>query len=174
MERALRELVADGLEDLGEIELGGVIAVGDPVTFLGPAPAREQARVRPGTWRVLGRPWEDAPELLGELILVHADAIRSFYDLYDALQAGDGVPVDSGRVAALDAKLAGDDVVLKSLYEPEELPWILDRGLVAAAVPGGPAVLLRPASEPAALLSIALGPKPAHSAPSLPDVVDSD
>ena len=174
MDRALRELLADGLEDLGEIELGGLISVGDPVTFLGPAPSREQARVRPGTWRVLGRPWEEDPTLLGELILVHTTAIGGFYDLYDVLQVGGDVAVDSGRVAVLDQALAGDEAVLRSLYEPEELPWILDRGLVAEAIPGGPAVLLRPAAEPATLIAIALGPKPAYSIPSLPDVVDSD
>lgn len=174
MDRALRELVADGLEDLGEIELGGLISIGDPVTFLGPAPAREQARVRPGAWRVLGRPWEDDPTLLGEIILVHAAAIGAFYDLYDALQVGGEVGVDSGRLGVLDGAVAGDEAVLRSLYEPEELPWILDRGLVAEAVPGGPAVILRPAAEPAALIAIALGPKPAFSIPSLPDVVDSE
>ena len=174
MDRALRELVADGLEDLGEIELGGQVSIGDPVTFLGPAPSREQARVRPGTWRVFGRPWEADPTLLGELILVHATAIGAFYDLYDALEHGGEMQVDSGRIAVLDAAIAGDDGVLRSLYEPEELPWILDRGLVAEAVPGGPAVLLRPGSEPATLIAVALGPKPAFLAPSLPDVVDSE
>jgi hypothetical protein len=172
MDRRLRDLVADGLEYLGEIELGGLVSVGDPATFLGDSPDRVQIRVRPGKWFVLGRAWEENPDLLEEVLVVHEAALGQFYDLYDAAIPGGEADVLSGRVVALDGAIAGDAGVLKDAFEPEELPWIRDRGWVVFAVPGGPARVIRPVSDPVELLAVAMGPTRPQSAPSNPDTFD--
>lgn len=156
----LDELADDGFEQLGSVTLGSLVAVGDPVTFLGPLPARVMVRVKPGVWWVLGVPDPDDRDRLTEIVCVHGSALDDFYTLYDAAAPDGEVGEGSGRVVLLDAALATDAALLQSVYEPDELPWILDQGWVAEEVPGGGVRVLRPAGEPAVLLSLGFGPPP--------------
>lgn len=164
-----RQLAEDGLEPLGTIELGTTLAVGDPAALPSTVGTGDWygTGVRPGTWHVFGRAhWAD-PDLLRELVLVHPDGLRAFYDLYDdAVEAG-ALLLPSGRVAVLDGALRTDLALLKSLVEPEELPWVLDRGLVARGIAQHPAYVFHPRGE-VLLVAIGLDRAPSSRATTQP------
>lgn len=169
----LRALAEDGLELLGEIDLGGRVAVGDPGRFASPEGVVAVAVV-PGRWMLLGRAWDHDPDELAELVLVHSSALADFYALYDGLVSAGAAALVGGRVAVLDSALAGDPDVLKSLYEPDELPWVLAAGVVAGEGPGGPARVFRSGEEPAIMLMVALGPEPLQRAAAPGLVMDDE
>jgi hypothetical protein len=159
----MRQLAEDGLEPLGTIELGTTLAVGDPTTLPGTVGTGDWygTGVRPGTWHVLGRPYAQDPDLLGEIVLVHEAGLRSFYDLYDDATEAAALLLPTGRVGVLDGTLRADLELLKSLVEPEELPWVLDRGLVARGVAQHPACVVHPRGD---VLLVAIGLDRAPSA----------
>jgi hypothetical protein len=152
----LRQLAEDGLETLGTIELGTTIAMGDPTSLPGTVGTGDWygVGVRPGTWHVFGRPYDRDPDLLGEIVLVHADGVRAFYDLYDEAAEAAAFLLPTGRLGVLDGLLRTDLEVLKSLVEPDELPWVLDRGLVARGIAQHPAYVYHPRGD---VLLVAIG-----------------
>jgi hypothetical protein len=170
--RELRALAEDGLELLGEIDLGSSVGIGDP-GLLGVEGGAVRAAVQPGSWLVLGRAWELDRDELSEVVAVHRSAIGAFYAHYDALVPLGESALLRGRVAFLDAGAARDPDLLVSLLEPDELPWILAAGFVAGEGPGGPARVLVDA-DPAAMVLVALGRPPAERAPAPEIAVDSD
>ncbi len=164
MSRALRHLVDDGFEHLGTVRIGTTLVVGDPGQL--PLPpgsgAWHGAAVTPGAWELLGRPYEDDPDQLDELVLVHQDEIGRFYELYD--EAGDVAAylLPTARVAVLDGALRADPNLLREAAEADTdaLPWVLDRGFVAAGVAQNPVRVYQPPGSSVALVSLALGPAP--------------
>lgn len=178
MDRVLKELNADGLEILGRVRLGSTAVVGDPLVLLQPpgTGAWHGLPIKPGAWHLLGRPWEDDDALLDELVAVHEDALSLFWDLYDDAEAAAGFPLGSGRVALLDGEARTDADLLRELMEPdlEALPWVHDRGLVAAAIPGGAARVYQGRGPEVLLLSVALSPAPRERATNESHVQDRD
>ncbi|MEQ1507866.1 MAG: hypothetical protein ABMB14_36900 [Myxococcota bacterium] len=160
----LRQLVEDGLESLGTIELGGTLVVGDPTTLAGPSATGGWAgiAVRPGTWHVLARPWFRDRDLLDEVVLAHASAIPSFYEQYDDAQPVAALLLPIGRVCVLDGVLRTDLDVIRQLAEPdrEALPFVLDRALVLSGIEQNPAHVIAPRSSEALLVVIGLGRAP--------------
>lgn len=165
--RTLRHLEEDGLESLGTIQLGTTVVAGDPgalVTAVGSG-AWYGAAVRPGTWHLFGRPWSRDRDLLEEVIVVHADGLASFYDLYDEAQQAATLDLPRGRLVILDGGLRTDADVLKSMVDVEELPWVLDRGCVIAGLEDCPAQVIAPRTSEVLLLSFGLGNVPRAVAP---------
>ncbi len=169
----LRKLAEDGLETLGDLDLGTRVVVGDPGRFASETGVVRLA-VAPGRWTLLGRAWERDPDELSELVLVHDSAVSDFYALYDGLVSAGEADLPGGRVAVLDARMAGDLDLVKSLYEPDELPWVLASGAVAGEGPGGPARVYRSATEPIGMILIALGPPPLQRPPAPEHVSEGD
>lgn len=169
----LRKLADDGLELLGDLELGSRIVVGDPGRFASPDGAIRLA-IAHGRWALLGRAWERDPDVLSELVLVHEAAAGNFYAHYDDLVPGGEADLPGGRVAVLDASIAADLDVVASLYEPDELPWVLAAGVVAGEGPGGPARIFRSSADPIGMIMIALGAPPLQRAPAPELVVEDD
>lgn len=169
---ALRALAEDGLELLGEIELGARGVIGDPRCF-----GLEEGAVRvpllPGRWLVFGRAWEADPDELAEFVAVHASAVADFYARYDALVPVADARLPGGRLALLDQAVAADPAVVASLYEPDELPWVLAAGFVAGEGPGEPARVFVDA-DPAAMVMVALGEAPRERVGSPETTLDSD
>lgn len=167
-------LRAEGLEHLGDVHLSSTLVCGDPrVLPLTPGPAWLGLATAPGTHVVFGRVWQDDPDLLEELVVVSASVFEGgrvdrFWDLYDDARDAGTCMLPSGRVAVLDGALRTDEATLKSLVEPEELPWVMERGFVAAAIRGGPARMFVGGGSTALLLSVALGPAPREMASSVP------
>lgn len=165
----MRQLAEDGLETLGTIELGTTLAMGDPTTLRGAVGTGDWygVGVRPGTWHVFGRPYAADPDLLGEIVLVHDEGLRSFYDLYDDASEAAAFLLPTGRIGILDGALRTDLEVLGSLVEPEELPWVLDRGLVARGIAQHPASVFHPQGD-VLLVSIGLDRAPRDRASTHP------
>jgi hypothetical protein len=169
----LRNLKADGWEDLGTIALGGVAVVGDPAV-LGRTPANgayAATASRPGTWQLLGRAGDD-PEQLAEIVVIHEDDLGRFWDAYDDAIPLLDVPADSGRLAILDARQKDDTQLRAEMFEPEDLPWVLDSGAVVAAPRQWLAHVIVGTASPATLIGVAFGP-PAHSLPSAAEIDES-
>lgn len=160
--RTLRNLAEDGLESLGTIQLGTTVVAGDPVALVTPVGSGSWygAAIRPGTWHLFGRPWSRDRDLLEELILVHASGLDSFYDLYDEAQEAATLELPRGRLVVLDGGLRTDADVLKSTIEVEELPWVLDRGVVVGGLEEWPATVIVPRTSEVLLLSFGLGNAP--------------
>jgi hypothetical protein len=166
----LRSLTDDGWEQLGEIELGGTVVAGDPVSLLSPISSRTWygAAVRPGRWHVLARPLPRDRDQLEEIALVHHDQLRSFYDLYDDATHTGSFELPRRRLVVLDGNLRVNEVLLKEALTVEELPWVLDRGLVTAAIAEHPVQIIVPSGAQPGLIVFGLGPAPAQSAPTHP------
>ena len=160
--RTLRNLAEDGLESLGTIALGTTIVAGDPASLVTPVGRGEWygAAVRPGTWHLFGRPWSRDRDLLEELILVHEAGIPSFYDLYDEAQEAAALMLPRGRLVVLDGGLRTNAEILKSVLEVEELPWVLDRGVVVSSLGELPAQVIAPRTSEVMLLSFGLAHVP--------------
>ncbi len=172
--RALERLRGEGFEHLGDVRLSSTVVCGDP-RLLPTAPGVQWIGLatEPGPHVVLARAWKRDPDLLDEIVLVaravvEDDRVDRFWDLYDEARDAGSCPLPSGRIAILDGSLRADEAILRSLVEPEELPWVLDRGLVAAAIKGGPAHVFVGPGSPAVLVSVALGPAPPQMAQSAP------
>ena len=176
---ALERLRAEGLEHLGDLKLSSTVVIGDPkLLALAPGPQWIGFGTVPGGHLVFGRAWTGDADLLEEVVLVsktvlEGDRLDRFWDLYDDARDAGTVPLASGRVALLDGALRTDDATLRSLVEPEGLPWVLDRGMVAEAIRGGPARVFVGGGSTAELVSVALGPAPREMARSAP-IVQAD
>jgi hypothetical protein len=166
----LRSLADDGWEQLGEIELGGTVVAGDPVSLLSPISSRTWygAAVRPGRWYVLARPLPRDPDQLEEIAIVHQEQLRSFYDLYDEASHAGSFDLPRRRLVVLDGNLRVNEAVLKDALTVEELPWMLDRGLVTAAIGEHPVQIIMPRGAQPGLLIFGLGPAPAQGVPTDP------
>ena len=145
--RTLRNLAEDGLESLGTIQLGHhgrrrrsggarhsgreriVVRRGDPSGDLAPVRPSVVPRSRSagGADPRFTRP-----------------ASTSFYDLYDEAQEAATLELPRGRLVVLDGGLRTDADVLKSTIEVEELPWVLDRGVVVGGLEEWPATVIVP------------------------------
>lgn len=160
--RTLRNLAEDGLESLGTIELGTTVVAGDPAALVTPVGSGEWygAAVRPGTWHLFGRPWSRDRDLLEEIVLVHQDGIPSFYDLYDEAWETAALQLPRGRLVVLDGALRTNADVLRSVLEVEELPWVLDRGVVVSGLGELPAQVIAPRTSEVMLLSFGLANVP--------------
>ena len=168
--RTLRRLREDGLEDLGTIELSTTVVIGDPSALV-TTPGSGQwfgAGVRPGTWRLLGRPWWKDEDLLEELVLVHESALDGFYALYDEAVPLATVPLPRHRLVVLDGPLRTDTDALRAMVEPEELPWVADRGCVVAGIEEFPGQIIGPRAPETLLISIGLSRPPAQQVPAEP------
>lgn len=168
MRRMLRHLEEDGLEHLGTIRLGTTLVLGDPEQL--PLPpgtgSWHGSAVQPGAWVLLGRAWPDDPDLLEELVLVREEDLDRFYELYDEAADTAAYLLPTARVAILDGALRADPAVLREVGEAdaEALPWVLDRGCVAAGIAQNPARVFQPPGSAAVLVSVTLGPSPgAHA-----------
>jgi hypothetical protein len=166
----MRGLTEDGWEQLGEIELGGTLVAGDPVSLLSPISSRTWygAAVRPGRWHVLGRPWRKDRDQLEEISLVHHDHLRGFYDLYDEAAHTGSFELPRRRLVVLDGNLRVNEAILKEALTVEELQWVLDRGLVTAAIAEHPVQIIVPGGAQPGLIIFGLGPPPVQSAPTDP------
>lgn len=159
MDRArIARLGEDGFEYMGDIAMGGVVVVGDPLV-LGRTPANgayAATRTAAGRWQVFVRAEGDA---IIEVVAVAEFANERLTDLYDEAHAMAELPTHALRVAILDATLKDDESVRLAMYEPdlEGLPLLTDRGCVIAGDPEHP-VIVRIAGEPAELVSASLGP----------------
>lgn len=165
----LRQLADDGLESLGTVTFGPTLAVGDPTALAAAAGSGDWhgTGVRPGTWHVLGRPWARDRDRLEEIVLVHEQGLARFYDLYDEAGPAAAFVLPSGRVAALDGRLRTDPALLGALLEPDELPWILDGGLVASGLEQHPAHVAHTRGD-VLLVSIGLDRAPSAGASTDP------
>jgi hypothetical protein len=172
----LDRLRAEGLEHLGDLKLSSTVVIGDPKLLAqAPGPQWIGLGTVPGGHVVLGRAWTGDADLLEEIVLVSKavlaeDRADRFWDLYDEARDAGTVPLASGRVAVLDGALRTESATLRSLVEPDELPWVLDRGVVAEAIRFGPARVFVGGGSVAELVSVALGPAPREMARSSPAV----
>lgn len=167
--KVLRELRADGLELLGEITLGGAVVVGDP-SLLGQMPAHgayHAAAVRKGRWLVLGRPDDADPDALVEVVLVQEDELARFWDAYDDAMLVAEIPVNTGRVLAVDGMRKDARELRQQAYEPDEdgLPWVLEAGVVLGAETGEPVRVYQPATDKLPLVALNFGVAPRASLP---------
>jgi len=153
-------LVQDGLEYIGEFLCGKSLVVGDPAR-IGTASFRTD--IDPGTWWLFLRMDErDQPQ---ELVACRSNLGSEFYEQYDSASVQSEFLVDSGRLAILDAALSTDVGLLREMFEPDDLPWVLDRAAVCEG--RSPARVYVGDERPIRLLSVAFGPAPviAQSAP---------
>jgi hypothetical protein len=167
--RFARELVRDGLEDLGTIAVGATVVAGDPAELLSVPGAGtwHGTATKPGRWRMFGRPTDDGLAYT-ELVLVHEDAVPAFWDLYD-----DAAPVASfllptARVLVVDGARRTDAALLQAAAEPDDLPWILDDGIVLAGLAQHPAQVWAPRAPVVSLLAVSLDAAPAQQVPTQP------
>jgi hypothetical protein len=177
--RLERELVRDGLEDLGTITLGTTLVAGDPaeLAVAGPVPTSGVAgwhgvAVKPGAWRLFGRPTDDG-EALTEVIFVHEQALPAFWDLYDDAAPVAAFLLPTGRVLVVDGARRSDASLLQAAAEPDDLPWLLDDGIVLQGLDQHPAHVWTPQSRPgggpvASLVAVALDAAPAARATTSP------
>ena len=178
MHRLLRHLEEDGLEHLGTVRLGTTLVLGDPEQL--PLPpgtgAWHGAAVKPGAWVLLGRPWAGDPDLLEEIVLVREDDLPRFYELYDEATDTVALLLPTARVAILDGALRIDPAVLRDVGEADAdaLPWVLDRGCVAAAIGQNPVRIFQPPGPSVTLLSLNLGPSPGAHATTHGFTMDKD
>jgi hypothetical protein len=175
--RILRQLAEDGLEQLGTLTLPSTVAIGDPGAFVGPVGGGRWfgGGVLAGTWWMFGRPWSEDADYLEEVVLVHEAALPSFYAAYDELGPVATLPLEHARLAILAGGLHKDVKVLKSLAEPEELPWVLDEGgLVVAGIGEFPAQVAATRGSPIAMFSVGLSRPPEQSVPTAPFTADQD
>jgi hypothetical protein len=174
----LRQLVADGFEDLGTVALGGTLVAGDPTLLPGALGAGGWwgAAIRPGTWQLLGRAWAPDPDLLEEVVLVHSELLERFYDLYDAAEHQAEVVLPTGRVALLAGVLRTDADTLQAMAtaEADGLPWLVDQGCVVGGISQNPAQIAAPrgASAELAMVTVGLARAPAPRAETVPFVQD--
>jgi hypothetical protein len=168
-QRVERELLRDGLEDLGTITSGGTLVVGDPAELLAPPGSQRWhgAAVKPGRWRMFGRPTADALAF-SELVLVHEDAVASFWDLYDDAAPAAAFLLPTARVLVVDGVRRTDAALLQSAAEPDDLPWVLDDGVVLAGLEQHPAHVWLPKGPVTLLVTIALDAAPSHRVPTQP------
>jgi len=176
MQRALQDLHEDGLEHLGTLTLGTTLVVGDPSQLLG-APGSGAwcgVAVQPGAWVLLGRPFAGDPDLLEELVLVHPTVISAFYDQYDQAVPSASAQLPAGRVALLDGALRTDATLLAELgaVDADALPWVLERGCVAAAIGANPVSVYQTAGGAAQLVGISLGAHQQQAGATSPFAVD--
>ena len=166
----LRSLTDDGWEQLGELTLGGTLVVGDPVSLTAPPSARcwVSATARPGIWSVFARPWRRDPDQLEEIVIVYRDALKGFYELYDEAVHLGSVDLPRRRLVVLDGMLRSDHALLEALSTVEEMPWMLERGLVTGAIGENPAQIAAPRAPQAALFTFGLGPAPAQGVNTTP------
>lgn len=174
----LRQLVADGLEDLGTVELGGTIVAGDPRELVGALGGGGWwgAAVRPGAWRVLGRPWRQDPDQLEEVVLIHDQLVERFYDLYDAAEHQAALLLPTARLVVVAGARRTDAELLEAAAtaDLEGLPWLVEQGLVLAGIAQNPAQIAAPrgASAELTLVSIGLTRAPDARAETVPFVQD--
>ncbi len=151
------------------------MVVGDPAELLTPPGAGRWhgTAVRPGRWHALGRPADPAVpgshgsgDELVEVVLVHDDALGAFWDLYDDASPAAAFLLPTRRVLVVDGASRTDAELLKSAAEPEELPWMLDHGLVVSGVAQHPAHVWQPKGTEVSLVAIALDRAPSHQAPA--------
>jgi hypothetical protein len=169
--RILRQLNEDGLEDLGTLTLPSTVVIGDPGEFGAPTGTGRWfgGTVRSGTWFMFGRPWTEDADRLEELVLVHESALPTFYETYDELLAVASLPLPHQRVVVLAGGLHKDTEILRSLVEPEELPWVMDdRGVVAAGIAEFPAQVAASRGSPVSMIAIGLARPPEQSVPTAP------
>jgi hypothetical protein len=157
----LRQLVADGYEDLGTVALGGTIVGGDPSLLAGALGTGGWwgAAVRPGRWQLLGKPWARDPDLLEEVVLVHDELVDRFYDLYDMAEHQAALLLPTARIAVLAGALRTDADTLQSAAtaEAEGLPWLLDQGCVIGGIGQNPAQIAAPRGASAELVMVSVG-----------------
>ncbi len=156
----MEQLAEDGLQFIGAVECGNSLVVGDPARI---GTASFRTTIEPGEWRLFLR--MDEKDLPAELVACHVSILPEFYDRYDTAGVVCEFLVDSGRLALLDGPLADDVGVLREMFEPDDLPWVLDRAVVAEA--RSPARVYVDGGAPLRMLSVAFGPAPviAQSAP---------
>ncbi|MCB9687378.1 MAG: hypothetical protein H6738_13750 [Alphaproteobacteria bacterium] len=152
------------------MSLGSTLVVGDPSELLAaPGTGRwHGTAVKPGTWHVLARPGDD-PDQLVEIILVHEDGLRPFWDLYDLCAPAAAMLLPTARVIVVDGRSRTDAELLRAAAEPDDLPWMLDHGLVAFGIAQHPAHVWQPRDATEALLvAVALDRAPSHAVPTDP------
>lgn len=177
--RIERELLRDGLEDLGAVALGPTLVAGDPAELLAPPGSGRWhgVAVRPGRWRMFGRPTPSG-ESLTEIVLVHEEALPAFWDLYDEAGPVGAFLLPTARVLVVDGARRTDAALLQSAAEPDDLPWLLDDGAVFAGLDQHPAHVWAPKGAIVPLVAIALDAAPAERATTQPytssDRADSD
>ena len=129
-------IAAEGFEHMGSFETAGSLAIGDP-SFLGSEHHDQELAtvlvVRPGTWEVFVRAVDGAPDLIAEIVAMHRDQLGAFFDAYDEATSTVAVEVRADRLALLDGALHDDVVLRTAMFEPDELPWLVDRGCVTSA-----------------------------------------
>jgi hypothetical protein len=174
-----QRLAEDGFEAMGSFVVADTIAVGDPARLAASAAfgpdglgnAWEFAAV-PGEWLV----WlhVDAElERVVEVLLVSPDALGDLYAAYDGATEVAVLGTPSGRVAIVEASRRDDTQLLKDFLEPEELPWLVDDGIVASAGDTGRVRVLAALDRGRVeLVSVHLGPFVVSVAGSAP--IDSD
>lgn len=162
--RALRQLEADGFELLGEIELGGAVVIGDP-SRIGQTPANgayHAAASQRGRWLLLGRPEEDDPDVLAEVVLAHETIVGQFWSVYDEASLVAEFPAPTGRLLVAEATRKDSATLRQSAYEPDDegLPWLHERAAVLGADAAHPVRIFQPAGEKVALFAINFGEAP--------------
>jgi hypothetical protein len=168
-QRVEQELLRDGLEDLGAVSFGGTLVAGDPSGLLAAPGAGEWhgVAVKPGRWRLFGRPTGDG-EALVEVVLVHEEAVGTFWDLYDDAAPVAALLLPTARVLVVDGARRTDADLLRSAAEPDDLPWILDDGLVIGGLAQHPAQVWVPKTPVVSLVAVALEAAPSHQASTQP------
>lgn len=166
----LRKLIDDGLEELGTFQLDGRVVAGDPTALAGST--AWSSPVHRGTWRALGHPWARDPDQLDEVVLVHDDAIASFYDLYDAAVHAATLTLPTGRLAVVDASKRLDTELLRSIASAEAFPWVLDLGVALGALDGLPAQIAAPKAAEVRMILVGLGPAPDPRIATSPSLVE--
>lgn len=162
--RALRQLREDGFELLGELELGGAVVVGDP-SRIGQTPANgayHAAASERGRWLLLGRPDEEDPDTLIEVVLAHESVVTQFWAVYDEAGLAAEFPAPTGRLLVVEATRKDSASLRQSAYEPDEegLPWLLDHAVVLAADAAHPVRVFQPAGDKVSLLALNFGEAP--------------
>jgi hypothetical protein len=153
----LEELHADGLELLGEIQLRSQTRVGDAAALV--QASGETLATRAGTWLLLCRPLEEDPDLLEEVVAVHAAGLERFYDLYDSASQATMLPSSSGRFVVADATGLVSSLPELLTAERDALPWVLEDGVVVSGIREHRATLMLSfEEEPALLFSVLLAP----------------
>lgn len=109
--------------------------------------------------------------------MVYREAIAGFYDLYDDSVHLGTLLLPRRRLVVLDGPLRLDQTLLGEVATVEELPWMQERGFVAAAIGENPAQIAAPRASQVALFTFGLGPAPTLEIPTVPfshDPADED
>ena len=154
----MEELRADGLELLGEVQLRTQTRVGDAAALVHTG-GGETLATRAGAWLLLGRSLEEDPDLLEEVVAVHADSLGRFYELYDSAARAAMLPSSSGRFVVSDAQGLASGLAEMLGVDRDALPWVLDDGVGVSGIREHRATLMLPVlEEPLALFSLLLAP----------------